>query len=99
MRGRSLLVAAVLAAACESSTEPPIAQIVAATAPEVRSTVGTEVIPAPTVRTIDENGRPVAGIPVSFQAGGGGTIAQTDVKTDKNGLATVGKWTLSLNSG
>ena len=62
------------------------------------------VLPIPlTVRVIDANGRPVAGVPVTFTTGGGGTTFVSPssgttivVTTDASGLA---KATLQLGNG
>lgn len=101
---RLLLVAAALVAACEDSAAPPavlrtVVRIEAATATALRGTVGTAVTPAPTVRALDEEGRPVAGVTVSFDAGSGGTIASAAVQTGPDGLATVESWILGRTTG
>ncbi len=96
MRGRLLLAAAALAAACESSTAPPaVVRLEAASATIVTGTVGTAVTPVPAVRATSENGTPLAGVAVSFRvAHGGGAISNKSVKTGEDGVATAGKWTL-----
>ena len=62
------------------------------------------VVPIPlTVRIVDAQGRPVAGVPVTFTTGGGGTTfvapaigATIVVTTDASGLA---KATIQMGSG
>ena len=89
-------------AGCDGATEPPTAavRLVAATAFASAGTVGTELVPAPIVRALDADGRRVAGVAVTFEVGvGAGSIAQSAVETDADGLAGVGRWTLGTRAG
>src|SRR5439155_7392950 len=48
----------------------------------------------------DLNGRPVAGVQVTFSVtAGGGSITGATQVTDANGVATVGTWTLGASTG
>ena len=64
------------------------------------ATVGTAVAIAPSVRVLDANSNPVAGVTVTFTvATGGGTVAGETQTTDASGNATVGSWTLGTTAG
>ncbi len=101
MRGGQLLVAVVLSAGCDSSTEPlREVRIEAVTATDLTGTVGTAVTPVPMVLATDQDGRPVQGVAISFDVGGnGGAIANASVNTDNRGLASAGSWTLGTAAG
>jgi len=53
----------------------------------------------PSVRVIDINGDPVAGISVLFAGSGQGSLSGALATTDGDGLASLGGWTLSPNAG
>lgn len=101
MRRRFLLLAAVLAPGCDSATEPSrVVAFEAATATALESRVGTDVAPAPMVRATDPAGRPLAGVPITFELHNPGSrIAHAAVTTDAAGLGTVGTWTLGSAAG
>ena len=89
-------------AACSGGTEPsqPVARIEAVTATSVTGTVMTDIQPAPTVRVTGEDGTPVAGMTIAFQAAeGSGAVENSEVTTDADGSATVGRWTLGRAAG
>lgn len=54
---------------------------------------------APTVRLVDADGKPRAGVPISFTATGNGRVANTTASTSVDGVATAGAWTLGDASG
>ena len=57
-----------------------------------------EVCPA--VRVLDARGRPVAFVDVTFSVtSGGGSLTGATQVTDRNGIATVGSWTLGPKNG
>ena len=57
--------------------------------------VGTAVPTRPAVRALDDQGHPVAGVPVTFVVtGGGGSVSGADQTTDADGLARLEGWTL-----
>lgn len=94
----SLIVLAVLTAACsDASTAPKVPatfKIAAASATYVNGTVLTRVDPAPSVVVKDGNGRPVAGVSVKFRVQSGGGKATPDPAiTDDNGVARA-DWVL-----
>lgn len=99
------LAMAIVLSGCGSSTDPsgvraPAAHIEAVTPTAITGTVGAEVFPVPTVRTVDQDGRPVAGVVISFELEeGGGTIRDRNPGTDGNGSATVGRWVLGTAAG
>ncbi len=63
-------------------------------------TVGTAVVPGPTVLVSDAQGHPVAGVSVTFTPiSGGGSVAGGSQLTDAAGNATVGSWTLGTTAG
>lgn len=56
---------------------------------------GTAVPTAPSVRVRDLEGRPLAGVPVTFAATtGGGVVTGATTVTDADGVARVGSWVL-----
>ena len=62
--------------------------------------VGTSVPVAPSVRVVDADGNPVAGVTVVFAVtAGNGSLVNASVTTDANGVATVGSWTLGSTPG
>jgi len=76
-----------------------VARIEAASPTEITGTVGTSATPAPIVRAVDDGGRPLAGVGISFSASDDGTVARPTIETDTLGLATVDDWTLGPASG
>jgi plastocyanin len=61
---------------------------------------GTQVPLAPSVEVRDAYGNPVAGVLVTFSViSGGGTITDASQRTDSNGVAAVGSWTLGHSEG
>ncbi len=102
LRRSALILLALGTAGCNGATEPPSAavRLTAETATSTAGTVHAEVVPAPAVRATDADGLGVAGVPVTFEVGGGdGEIATTAIETEANGLATVGRWTLGAGAG
>lgn len=104
MKRRGSLIAVVAAGvvACDSATGPPstAARLEAVTAISVTGTVGAELAPVPAVRATSEEGEPVAGLAVAFRVGDrSGTIANPTVRTDADGAASVGRWTLGSFAG
>ncbi|MEW5930387.1 MAG: Ig-like domain-containing protein [Gemmatimonadota bacterium] len=61
---------------------------------------GSAVATPPSVRVTDARGNPVVDATVTFAvATGGGTVTGATPKTDGNGIATVGSWTLGTTAG
>jgi adhesin/invasin len=62
--------------------------------------VATAVAVAPAVLVRDQQGNPLAGIPVTFAVtGGGGSVSQAVPVTGADGVATLGGWTLGPQAG
>jgi hypothetical protein len=95
---RSLLV---VASACSKDTTapPPPSTFSVTTGASQTGTVNT-ALPLPIVVTVvDANGKPLAGIGVSFvPASGSGSVSAAEVSTDANGNAEV-SWTLGTVAG
>jgi hypothetical protein len=102
-----LLGAGSLLSACSGDNAPtaPITTIrPSATAPAALNVVAgdgqtttaeTAVPIAPSVRVVGATGAPIAEVPVTFTAGpASGTVTGGTVRTDANGVATLGSWTL-----
>ena len=60
--------------------------------------VGTRLSATPEVRVLDDQGRPMAFVPVTFAADQG-SIGTPRVFTDERGHAAAGNWTLGTQSG
>jgi adhesin/invasin len=61
---------------------------------------GAPVPVRPAVRAVDGQGRPVAGVGVTFVVtGGGGSVDAADQTTNSEGIARVGTWTLGTSPG
>jgi adhesin/invasin len=61
--------------------------------------VGTAAPVAPTAFVSDDDGNPVAGVSVTFQAApGNGTAEGVTAVTDADGLASVGRWTIDTTT-
>ncbi len=64
------------------------------------ATVGTAVSTQPAVRILDNAGKGVPGMTVTFSViAGGGTITGATPVSDGNGVATLGSWTLGAAPG
>jgi hypothetical protein len=64
------------------------------------ASVGTPVAVPPAVRVLDQEGSPIAGVPVTFVVtAGGGSVEGTDQVTGADGTARVGRWVLGAAPG
>ncbi len=64
------------------------------------ATAGSAVATPPAVRVTDSAGNPVVDVAVTFAAAtGGGSVVGGATRTDANGVATVGSWTLGTAAG
>jgi acetyl esterase/lipase len=61
--------------------------------------VGSALAIAPAVKLLDAGGNPVAGVAVTFTAGGGGSVAGANAVTASDGVARAGSWTLGTTAG
>lgn len=79
---------------------PTPASLAIASGNDQTAAPGTTLAVDPTVIVEDNDGRPVAGVTVSFTVtSGGGSIESTSARTDANGLASAGHWTLGPDPG
>ena len=63
-------------------------------------TAGLPVTAKPSVKLTDQNNNVVQGVTVTFRVtGGGGSVPDSTVTTDINGIATVGDWVLGAVAG
>jgi|GEM_PF-1187038 len=63
-------------------------------------TAGLPVTAKPSVKITDQNNNVVQGVTVTFRVtGGGGSVPDSTVTTDVNGVATVGDWVLGAVAG
>lgn len=98
------MLALVLAAA--GCSDGPTSPSTRATAVEAAAGSGQTAAPgaavavAPTVRVRGASGRPLQGVGVEFTVTrGGGSLAYTRARTDVDGIATAGAWTLGAEPG
>jgi hypothetical protein len=96
-----LLAAAVLAPACDGSTEPLRPGRLSGTSPVQQDGVAGEPVAAPpAVRVTTSSGQPVPGVEVTFQvAAGGGTVAGAIAPTNADGIAALAEWRLGTLAG
>lgn len=91
-----------LSAACGGGDEGPgpPAAVEVVTGNNQQGTVGQQVPIAPTVKVRDSKGNGLVGITVKFTVtGGGGNLVGDSTKTDAQGVAALGQWTLGTVSG
>jgi hypothetical protein len=100
-----MLVGIVSQWSCSSGTEPDerfdalVASLEAVTPTDLSGMVGTEVVPAPSVRVLDNAGNPVAGVRVSFSSDHADVLGNSSVVSDASGIATVGRWQFGPTAG
>lgn len=100
-----LAVLLAAAAACGGeSTKPPAvgpASVLAKTSADPQTAVvGTTVATPPSVTVKDANGKPVAGVTVTFSVtAGGGTVTGASQPSSSTGVATLGSWKLGTTAG
>lgn len=83
-----------------TATAPAVAFLSANSGDQQYAAVAGPVPTAPSVRVLDADYRPVAGVTVTFAVGaGGGTITGATPVTDSLGIAAVGSWTLGTAAG
>lgn len=94
-RGLSWTVAVLFAAsslACgdDDSLEPPTPTTLEKIAGDEQSGPVTEALSSPlVVRVLDQTGRPIAGVSVTWAAQGGGSVSPETVPTDLDGHASA----------
>jgi hypothetical protein len=98
---RSTAVLALCAfAACDLS-DPPVATRLTANTPNLLAgQAGSAVAVAPSVTLLDQRGRGLANVLVTWQEGAASGLAGVDtVRTDSRGVAASGGWTLGTGVG
>lgn len=81
-----------------SAGAPARGEVVGGALQPVRA--GQPLTVGPSVRVLDRFGNPVANATVTFVVtGGGGSLLGAEQRTNANGLATVGGWTLGTTPG
>src|SRR5688500_8485017 len=102
---RRVLRATALSLATISCIDPPsgpageiASTVIEQISPEVVEVTAGSVSPGPTIRLTDaRSGRPRAGVAVEFRLReGNGFIAGARTRTDSQGLATSGVWSVPL---
>ncbi|HEX2718230.1 MAG TPA: Ig-like domain-containing protein [Gemmatimonadaceae bacterium] len=74
--------------------------IAASASPTSPSVVALQASPRPAVVVKDKNGKPMANQTVTFAiAAGNGSVTGASVVTGRDGIATVGSWTLGTTAG
>ena len=105
---QAFVVLAMLAAgltACGDGTSPRVDPalrdtVVTSVASQPNAFPGESVTLSPAVRVADGAGRPLAGVPITFEVvAGGGQVAQADTRTGADGLAHVQRWLLGSAPG
>lgn len=93
-------VAALVAACAKFEPALPPAKLIALTpTSDVYGVVGEQLVSAPEVQLVDGTGRPMAGVPVSFEVTSGGSVALTTTRTTSDGIATPETWVLGPKAG
>ena len=89
------LLASIIIAGCEGSTDPESSlRFEALTSTSLTGSVGQVVEPAPAVRVIDNSGQPASGVEVFFVPRNGSSVSIDQVTTGSDGVAAVEKWRL-----
>ena len=100
LRLPTLAVATLLAASCDNSTEPLRPSTIAAhSALEQDAVVASATAVPPAVRITTASGKGVPGVEITFAAQSGSTVTTALVRTDNQGVATAGAWTMSTAAG
>jgi hypothetical protein len=90
----------LVVAGCGESTSPPTPTSITPDATTVADgTAGTALTVTPTFIVRDQNGDPIAGVPVTITVtGGGGTLTGAPTQTS-GGPTSIGQWTLGTVAG
>jgi len=86
-----LLLAAALLRCSDGGTNPPgdATRIEMVSGNEQQATIGTMLAESLIVRVTDDNGDPVEGVAVTWEAQGGGSVSTSPVESGEDGLAGV----------
>lgn len=82
-----------------TATPGTAASATATTATTITGSVGGLVTPVPSIRVVDANGNPVAGVSVTFAASTGSTVVNGTKTTGTNGTASPDGWQLGATAG
>lgn len=101
-RGTALILLAGMAAACDgggTGSRPPSA-VTPTTPVTMTATVGTLVGSPPAVRVVDDQGRGLSNVAVTFAVtSGGGIVTGAAATTNADGVAAAGSWILGPVAG
>jgi hypothetical protein len=85
-----LLVASVSSCSGDDTLEPPRPTTLEKLTGDEQSGQVSEALPDPlVVRVLDQTGRPIAGVSVTWAAQGGGSVSPETVPTDTDGRASA----------
>jgi hypothetical protein len=99
-RGSATLLLALALAACQGDDPPVPSELIAATSASVSARAGDAVPTPPAVTLTDQRARALPNVLVTWRVtSGGGGIDVDTVRTDVNGRAAVGRWTLGSTVG
>jgi DNA-binding beta-propeller fold protein YncE len=82
-----------------NSDRPAVSTIVSVAGNNQTGAAGQPLGISPVVRVLNVEGRPVNDITVVFAASSGGSVTDGVVRSDANGVASAGKWTLGAAPG
>lgn len=82
-----------------TGTAGAAASVSATSATTLSAVVGALVTPVPTIRVLDANGNPVAGVNVTFTASNGSTVVGGSKTTNLSGIASPDGWQMGATVG
>ncbi|WP_439643108.1 beta strand repeat-containing protein [Gemmatimonas sp.] len=82
-----------------TATAGAAASVSATSATTLSAVVGALVTPVPTIRVLDANGNPVAGVNVTFTASNGSTVVGGSKTTNLSGIASPDGWQMGATVG
>lgn len=99
-RGAVALLLTLGLAACQGDDPPVPSELVPATPGSLSAQAGDVVATPPAVALTDQRARPLPNVLVTWRVtAGGGAIDVDTTRTDANGRAAVGRWTLGSTVG
>ncbi len=97
---RTLAAVSIVATGCGGLGPEDLARIELSAGNGQIATVGTPVDVPPAVKAVDEKGQPIPGATVTFTVtSGGGSVESAEAMSGKDGIATIGGWTLGPITG
>ncbi len=82
-----------------TATAGAAASVSATSATTLSAVVGALVAPVPSIRVLDANGNPVAGVNVTFAASNGSTVVGGSKTTNLSGVASPDGWQMGATTG